>query len=177
MGLLCSSWEKQQTLISHIIKVETLTRIIASLENLVWQDCREDGRQWVEKTLTTSVRYVDHQSSAAYTTISRWKMESKMRKGREKNIKQNYEAKMLDFSGHPVVKTLCFHCRGLGLIPGQGTKIPHATWHNPKEEKKKKTKTTVEAVIPNFLGTLNEMYNYEKALFNNVRSCSFYWIH
>ena len=33
---------------------------------------------------------------------------------------------MLDFSGHPVVKTLCFHCRGLGLIPGQGTKIAQA---------------------------------------------------
>ena len=22
-----------------------------------------------------------------------------------------------------------FHCRGLGLIPGQGTKIQQATWH------------------------------------------------
>ena len=29
----------------------------------------------------------------------------------------------MDFPGDPVVKTLCFHCRGCGLIPGWGTKI------------------------------------------------------
>ena len=49
---------------------------------------------------------------------------------------------------------------GMGLIPGQGTKIPYATWHNPK--KKKKKKKTVEVVISNFLGTLNKMYNYKR---------------
>ena len=27
-----------------------------------------------------------------------------------------------DFSGSAVVRTLRFHCRGTGLIPGQGTK-------------------------------------------------------
>ena len=31
-----------------------------------------------------------------------------------------------DFPGHPVVKTLCFHCRGSDSILGWGTKIPHA---------------------------------------------------
>ena len=31
-----------------------------------------------------------------------------------------------DFLGGPVVKTLSFHCRDTGLIPGQGTKITHA---------------------------------------------------
>ena len=30
-----------------------------------------------------------------------------------------------DFPGCPVVKTLCFHCRGSGSIIGWGTKIPH----------------------------------------------------
>ena len=25
-----------------------------------------------------------------------------------------------------VVKTLCFQCEGMGLIPGRGAKIPHA---------------------------------------------------
>ena len=34
-----------------------------------------------------------------------------------------------DFSGGPVVQTPCFHRRGAGSIPGQGTKIPHAAWH------------------------------------------------
>ena len=33
-----------------------------------------------------------------------------------------------DFPGGPVVKTPRFHCRGAGLIPGQGTGIPHAMW-------------------------------------------------
>ena len=37
-----------------------------------------------------------------------------------------------DFSGSPVVKTLHSQCRGMGLIPGQGTKILHATQHDQK---------------------------------------------
>ena len=36
-----------------------------------------------------------------------------------------------------MVKTLNFQCRGgVGLIPDQGTKIPHAVWHNQKKKKK-----------------------------------------
>ena len=27
-----------------------------------------------------------------------------------------------------MVKTLCFHCGGTGLIPGWRAKIPHALW-------------------------------------------------
>ena len=43
-------------------------------------------------------------------------------------IRINNEA-CLDFPGDPVVKTLCFYTvGGTGLIPGQGTKIPHAAW-------------------------------------------------
>ena len=34
-----------------------------------------------------------------------------------------------------MVKTPNLQCRGLGLIPGWRTKIPHATW--PKKKKKK----------------------------------------
>ena len=33
-----------------------------------------------------------------------------------------------DFPHGPVVETLCFHCRVVGSIPGEGTKIPHAMW-------------------------------------------------
>ena len=40
-----------------------------------------------------------------------------------------------DFPGSAEVKTLCFHCRGAGLIPGQGTKVSHAAWCS--QEKKK----------------------------------------
>ena len=37
-----------------------------------------------------------------------------------------------------MVKTQCFRCQGLSLIPGQGTKIPQATWHAWSKKKKKK---------------------------------------
>ena len=40
----------------------------------------------------------------------------------EKNIKKDR-----DFFGGPAAETSHFHCRGTGSIPGQGTKIPHAT--------------------------------------------------
>ena len=35
-----------------------------------------------------------------------------------------------EFPGSPVVRTPCFHCRGHGLIPGWGTKIPHVPWYS-----------------------------------------------
>ena len=40
-----------------------------------------------------------------------------------------------DFPGGPVVKTLCFQCRGAGSIPGRGTKIPHAVGHGQNKIK------------------------------------------
>ena len=43
-----------------------------------------------------------------------------------------------EFPGSPVVRTRCFHCHGLGSIPGRGTKIPQAAQHNQKKKKKKK---------------------------------------
>ena len=36
---------------------------------------------------------------------------------------------MRDFLGHPVGKTLPSNAGDAGSIPGQGTKIPHATGH------------------------------------------------
>ena len=41
-----------------------------------------------------------------------------------------------DLSGDPVVKTLPFKAEGVGSIPGQGTKIPHAQGQNPKQKQK-----------------------------------------
>ena len=34
----------------------------------------------------------------------------------------------------PVVKTLHFHHRGTGFLPGQGTKIPYAAWYNQNKK-------------------------------------------
>ena len=36
-----------------------------------------------------------------------------------------------------MVRTQHVHCRGLGLISGQGTKIPQAPWHGKKKKKRK----------------------------------------
>ena len=41
-----------------------------------------------------------------------------------------------DFSGGPVVKTPPSNAGGAGSIPGEETKIPHATW--PKDIKNKR---------------------------------------
>ena len=41
--------------------------------------------------------------------------------------------------GSPVVKILCFLCRGHGFS-GLGTKIPHASWCSQKKKKDKKPK-------------------------------------
>ena len=38
----------------------------------------------------------------------------------------NQQLSFQDFPGAPVVRTLCFHGRGPGSVPGQGTKILHA---------------------------------------------------
>jgi len=40
-----------------------------------------------------------------------------------------------DFLGGPVVKTLCFHCRGRGFHLWLG-KIPHAAWHGQKKKER-----------------------------------------
>ena len=37
-----------------------------------------------------------------------------------------------DFPGGPVVKASPSNAGGVGLIPGQGAKIPHASWSKTK---------------------------------------------
>ena len=38
-----------------------------------------------------------------------------------------------------MVKIPCFHSKGKGLLPGQGTKIPNAMQHSQKTNKQKIT--------------------------------------
>ena len=42
-----------------------------------------------------------------------------------------------DFSGGPVVKTLCFHCRGCGFDPWSGNWDPACCTAQPKRKRKK----------------------------------------
>ena len=48
--------------------------------------------------------------------------------------KKNEERERGGFPGGPVVR-LCFHARGLGLMPGWGIKIPYAAQHSRKTQK------------------------------------------
>ena len=43
-----------------------------------------------------------------------------------------------DFPGSPVVKTLCFQCKGQGFNSCWETNIPHAMWLSQENRKKKK---------------------------------------
>ena len=80
------------------------------------------------------MREVERNVSWALHPNPRWKSERRQR----------------DFPGGPVVKTPCFHCRrhgfdlSFGLIPGWGTKIPHAAsqGQKKKEERKEAEKKT-----------------------------------
>ena len=44
------------------------------------------------------------------------------------------ESVFLSFPGGPVVKTPCFQSWGVGSLPGQGTRVPHATWCGQKKK-------------------------------------------
>ena len=46
-----------------------------------------------------------------------------------------WEQKSRDFPGDPMVKTSPFNAGGMGSMPGQEAKIPHALW--PKKPKQK----------------------------------------
>ena len=43
-----------------------------------------------------------------------------------------------DLPGGPVVKTVCFHCKGHRINPWSGNKVLHATGHSQKLNKGKK---------------------------------------
>ena len=45
-----------------------------------------------------------------------------------------------EFPGGPEVRTRCFHCGGLGSIPGQGTRISQAARHSQKKTKQNEKK-------------------------------------
>ena len=52
------------------------------------------------------------------------------------DLKLNYEKKMREFPGSPVVRTLYVNAKRLGSISDQGTKIPQDVQHGKKKEEK-----------------------------------------
>ena len=74
---------------------------------------------------------------------------------------------------------LCAHTAGgLGLIPGWGTKIPHAVWHGPekKEEEEMYIKTTPRYLYRPMRMTLIKMRNNIKKLVSAVISYTYTYI-
>ena len=54
----------------------------------------------------------------------------------------------MDYPGIPEVKNLPCNAWDVGLIPGQGTKIPHATWQNKRDTR---NYTWEIGVFPHFI--------------------------
>ena len=57
--------------------------------------------------------------------------------GVERAAKCEDKEQAWDFPGSSVVKNAHFKAGGMGLIPGQGTKLLQVTWHGQKGKKKK----------------------------------------
>ena len=64
-----------------------------------------------------------------------------------------------------MVRTLHFHCRGPGSIPGRGTKIPQATWDGQKKKNQqkqtKKLHTNKSPKLDNFTVEFHQTYEEE----------------
>ena len=47
---------------------------------------------------------------------------------------QTFRKVFREFPGGPVMRIWCFHCWGLGSIPGQGTEIPQEARYSQKQK-------------------------------------------
>ena len=92
-------------------------------------------------------------------------------------LRRKRETEGREFPGGPVVRAWCFLCWGLGLIPGQGTKIPQVVrcGQSEKERKKRKGQTSQKksgGTPRNFLSRnssiLNKMLHYYIEFRNNL---------
>ena len=62
-------------------------------------------------------------------------------------VQVNKEIKIRVFLGGPGVKSLLFHYRGTGSVPGQGTKIPHTLrCSQGKKKKNRKERKTIKCI-------------------------------
>ena len=54
-----------------------------------------------------------------------------------------------------MVRTPCFHCCGLGSIPGLGTEIPQAVWHGQKRKRDDLGSVVfIETLVASWVGSL-----------------------
>ena len=95
---------------------------------------QQESRQWEAHTLQLK-------SSPRSPKLEKGHTQTEQRPGTDKNKqalnKKKKNQKAQDFPGGPVLKNLPSNAGDVGLIPGKGTKIPHAvgstketTYHN-----------------------------------------------
>ena len=86
-----------------------------------WRSRREEGRTLNlphrgSKSRGTDSEQREHRNTATGITGAQYQNPDRQR----------------ELAGGPVVRTPCFHCWGLGSIPGERTKILQAAWHGQK---------------------------------------------
>ena len=74
-----------------------------------------------------------------------------------------------EFPVSSLVRTLCFHCRGLGPIPGQETEIPNPTSCTARPKKKKSVLTLLSMKNFTFSSYSNE-YEYHILILEDLET-------
>ena len=89
-------------------------------------------------------------------------------------VQVNKKTKIRDFLGGPGVKSLLFYYRGMGSVPGQGTKIPHTLRcsQGKKTQKKKwqKKKQKSWSVLTNVNSFLSLSTSLQRKLLSTIWS-------
>ena len=86
----------------------------------------------IHKGSSLAVQWLGLSAFTAVAQVQSWsnpgtKIPQVVRCGQKKEKKIHKDTDLRDFPGGPVVKNLPSNAGDMGLIPGQGTKIPHAT--------------------------------------------------
>ena len=90
---------------------------------------------------------------------------------------------MRDFPGSPVVKTLPSNAGGEGSIPGQGAKIPHASWPKKQNIKQKQFCNKFNKDFKNGLHQKKKILKkkkdstHQKSVNNQLLKNDYYYIH
>ena len=85
---------------------------------------------WVEEQCSGQADWTGQSSAGQRGCTSLERIERSLSRLKHKNTQSG------EFPGGPVVRIQCFHCEGLGSIPGQGTKILQDAWRGQKKKKK-----------------------------------------
>ena len=84
-------------------------------------------------------------------------------------VSRDWKQRGWDFPGSPVVRTLCFYYRGMGLLPGQELRS-HMLCSMARKKKKKKRQANQEAIKGPQVSVSSPFLNHE-----NITICMAHW--